>query len=367
MIYCPIWWNMAIIARYIIKEICKYFSIILVVVLGIYLTVDFIEKVDNFLEAGVPVSRAFLYLAYKLPLIVVQMTPLGVLLAVLITFGLMGKNNELVALRSGGISLASLAGPIFRCGVGATVFMILLAEVAAPMMTDRANRIWLQEVRKENITTTGQKDIWLKGDQEIIHISLYDPETAVAKGITVNRFDRKFRLIERVDARQGTIGKEQWSLEDGILQQYNPDSGHMNVLPFAYHRIQEAFSPENLSQVAPRADEMSFMQLYRYIKRVEGEGYDAGHYRVDLQTKIAFPFLCIIMSLMGAGLAAGGKIREGLAISITYGIGIAFFYWIVFSFCVSLGYAGMLPPFVAAWGVNVIFICFAGYLLLNAD
>ncbi len=358
---------MAIIARYIIKEICKYFSIILVVVLGIYMTVDFIDRVDNFMEAGVPISRAFLYLAYKLPMIVVQMTPLGVLLAVLITFGIMGKNNELIALRSGGISLASLAGPIFRCGVGATLFMIVLAEGLAPLMTDRANTIWLREVRKEKVTTTQQNDIWLKGEQEILHISLFDPETATAQGITINRFDRQFRLVQRLDAKRGVFDKDAWRLEDGMIQQFDPVSGQMKVSPFAQRRVSLDFSPENLSQVVPRAEEMSFMQLYRYIKRVEAEGYDAGHYRVDLQAKVAFPFLCIIMSLMGAGLAARGKIREGLAISITYGIGIAFFYWIAFSFCVSLGYAGMLPPFVAAWGVNTIFVCFAAFLLLNAD
>lgn len=358
---------MAIIARYIIKEICKYFAIILIVVLGIYLTVDFIEKVDNFMEVGVPVSRAFLYLAYKLPLIVVQMTPLGVLLAVLITFGIMGKNNELVALRSGGISLASLAGPIFRCGVGATIFMILLAEGVAPLMTDRANHIWLEEVRKENLTTTKRKDIWLKGEQLILHISVYNSKTAIAKGITVNRFDREFRLVERVDAKRGRYDKDKWRLEDGIVQKYDPDSGKTTVKPFSSYRTSLSFTPDSLSQATPRAEEMSFMQLYHYIKRVEAEGYDAGQYRVDLHTKIAFPFLCIIMSLMGAGLAARGKIREGLAISITYGIGIAFFYWIVFSFCVSLGYAGMLPPLIAAWGVNIIFISFSAFLLLNAD
>ena len=73
------------------------------------------------------------------------------------------------------------------------------------------------------------------------------------------------------------------------------------------------------------------------------------------------------MTLMGAGLAARGKIRSGMAISIIYGIGIAFIYWIVYSFCMSLGYAGKLPPFIAAWAVNFISLCAAAFLLINAD
>jgi hypothetical protein len=106
---------MTIIGRYVTREIARYFGIILLIVLGIYVTVDFIEKVDNFIDAGLAWQRAFLYFLYKLPFIMVQMTPVGILLAVMITFGLMAKNNELLALRIGGVSLVSLMRPIIRC------------------------------------------------------------------------------------------------------------------------------------------------------------------------------------------------------------------------------------------------------------
>lgn len=126
-------------------------------------------------------------------------------------------------------------------------------------------------------------------------------------------------------------------------------------------------TPEDLKQVARKTEEMSFMELYRFVQKVESEGYDATHYRVDLHGKIAFPFVCIIMTFIGAGLAARGKVKEGLPISVSYGMGIAFLYWILFSFCMSLGYAAMLPSFLAAWAVNLISMCLAIYLLINAD
>lgn len=369
---------MFIISRYITREIARYFGLILVVVLGLYLTVDFIEKIDNFLEARVPFTHIFEYFIYKLPLIVVQITPLGILLAVLITFGLMAKNNELTALRSSGISLISLTGPILRCGIVAALSLILVAEIIAPLTVSTANRIWMQEVRGKNLTTTRQNDVWLKSDRAIFHFKYFsmikDPmgitlqeSIPTAAGITVHLFDDRFQLVERIDAKSGVYQQDGWLLENGMIQQRDPATGQMQVAMFAKRKYSIDLGLEDLVHAAPQTDEMSFLQLYRYARKVAAEGYDATRYRVDLHAKIAFPFLCVILTLMGAGLAARGKIRDGLAISITYGIGIAFVYWIVFGFCLSLGYAGMLPPVIAAWGVNFIFLCLAGYLLISAD
>jgi lipopolysaccharide export system permease protein len=192
-------------------------------------------------------------------------------------------------------------------------------------------------------------------------------DAPTAMGITLHRFDGQFRLIERIDAKAGIYREEGWLLQQGMLQQRSETDGRMVVTPFDERRFQFDLPMEDLAQAAPQTEEMSFIALYRYAQKVAAEGYDATRYQVDLHAKIAFPFLCIILTLMGAGLAARGKIRDGLAISITYGIGIAFVYWIVFGFCLSMGYAGMLPPVIAAWGVNFVFLCLAGYLLLAAD
>lgn len=359
---------MTILSRYIVKEIVKHFGIILIVVTGIYLTVDFIEKIDNFMEVKVPFSRALLYFAYKLPLIIIQITPVGVLLSVLITFGLMSKNNELVALRSSGINLVFLLSPILLCGVAATLMVILMNEGVAPLTMMRANKIWLQEVKGNRMTTVRQKDIWLKGEQSIIHLKFYEPEKMSVMGIFVNRFDQHFNLVQRIDAKEGVFQKGRWLLKDGIVQQRDRLSNDWRVSLFESQWTDLPFTPEELAKAAPQTEEMSFFQLKDYVKKIRDEGYDATRYQVDLHAKISFPFVCIIMTMIGAGLAARGKIKDGLAISIVYGLGIVFCYAIAF-FLLSLrlGYAGILPPILAAWGVNLLFFCIACYLFINAE
>jgi lipopolysaccharide export system permease protein len=110
---------------------------------------------------------------------------------------------------------------------------------------------------------------------------------------------------------------------------------------------------------------MSYSSLLRYVLKVEREGYDAAKYRVDLYAKTAFPFICLIMSLFGSGIALRGKTREGMAVSFAYGIITAFCYWGLYSFCLSLGYGDMMPPLIAAWTANVIFLFIGGILMLN--
>jgi lipopolysaccharide export system permease protein len=73
------------------------------------------------------------------------------------------------------------------------------------------------------------------------------------------------------------------------------------------------------------------------------------------------------MCLLGTGIAAKGKIGEGLPVAVAYGLGITFLYWIFHSFCMSLGYGEMLPPILAVWIANFVFMCVGLYLLLSAE
>jgi lipopolysaccharide export system permease protein len=125
--------------------------------------------------------------------------------------------------------------------------------------------------------------------------------------------------------------------------------------------------PEDLKRVFTRSDEMNVAELFSYIREVESEGYDATTYRVDLHARFAFPVLSIIVCIIGIGIAVKRKGREGPSVSIAFGAVVVFAYWVVHSFCLSLGYGGMLPPIVAAWISNIIFSCYAILNLINAE
>ncbi len=358
---------MTIIVRFISSEIIKYFSMVLVMVIGIYVAVDFLEKVDDFMEAGIALSRMVTFFIYEIPFIISQIAPVALLLAVLITFGLMNKNNEIIALKSSGTSIYRLVRPVLAIGIVFSILLGILSEFIVPATRVKANHIWLQEVRKEAAITSREKNIWVKGNRSILHIKYFNPVTKTINGISLNRFDDTFRLVLRIDAQKGQFEDGLWRLQDVIRQQFKQGTRPPFVNLAEELAVDLDIVPEDLARVAKKSEEMGFAELYRYIRKVEAEGYDAVKYRTDLHAKFAFPLVCVIMSLAGIGIAVRGNLKDSLPISVAYGIGLAFLYWVFSSFCMSLGYGEMLPPWIAAWMANFLFLCFCGFLLLNAE
>ena len=358
---------MTIIDKYLTRESLKCLTIVLAVVVGLYVIVEFFNKADNFMEAGLSIARLIRYLQLKLPHIVVQIMPVAILLAVLIALGLMNKNNEIIALKCAGVSVYYLLRSILVIAIFLSVFIFFLSEVVVPITISRANKIWLMEVKNLPAVSSRQKDIWLKGHRSIYFIQHFNPQNQSISGVILNFFDDKFRLIRRVDAHRGFFKQGKWIFYDGMEQVLDTDSQTYQVQFHAQLTVDVDFLPEDLTRVFKRSEEMNIAELYRYIQEVEMEGYDATAFRVDFQARFAYPVLAIIVCIIGIGSAVKRKSREGPAVSIVFGAAVVFLYWVLHSFCLSLGYGGLLPPIVAAWISNIIFSCYALLNLMNAE
>jgi len=358
---------MSILHRYILKEIARYFFMILAMVVGIYLAVDFFEKIDDFMEAGLPVALAGTYFLLKTPFILGQILPVGVLLSTLVTFGLMNKNNEWIALKGGGIGVHAFLFPVLGVGLGFSALLFLIAEIGIPMTMSRANHIWRIQVRNESAVASREKNIWIKSDQFITHIRYYNPAQKRFHGITLHGFGPNFRLIRRIDAEGGYYQNGKWILLNGMEQIFDPQGGNTQTKTFEQNTLALDLHPEDLQRVVKASEEMNLFELQAYVRKIEAEGYDATVYRVDLNAKIAFPLVCVVMSLLGLGIGLKRSVKEALPAGIAFGIGAAFLYWILHSFCLSLGYGEMLPPVLAPWVANFVFLCVAMINLLHAD
>lgn len=358
---------MSIIYNYLNREIFKNFGIIVVVVVGIYVAVDFFEKIDDFMEAALPFSRAVTFFIYNIPFIVAQILPVGLFLSILIVFCMMSKSNEIIALRSSGISIYYLLWPLLSVGFLFTILLFFLSEVIVPYTTSKANRIWRSEVRKERVVTTREKNVWIKGNRTITHIKYYDAANRSLHGISINYFDKDFNLTRRIDAKTAVFEDGKWIMTDCMVQTLNAETRSYKTT-FRDKRVELLdFSPKDMKRVMKKSVEMSFKELLGYIQKVEKEGYDATVYRVDLQAKIAFPFVCVILCLLGIGISVRGKLNQGIPIIVAYGLGIVFFFWIFNSFCISLGYGEVLPIWMAVWTPNVTFLLVGLLAVMNVE
>ena len=358
---------MTILDRYLAKEILKCLVIVLAVVLGLYVIVEFFNKADNFMEAGLPVSRLIRYLQLKLPLIIVQITPIGVLLAVLVALGLMNKNNEIIALKGGGGSVYFLLRAVLSIAVLLSIVLFFLSEIVVPITISKANRIWLAEVKNEPALLTRQKNIWIKQNRTIYFIKYFNPQNNSMSGVALNYFDDEFNLSKRVDASSALYKKGKWTFYDIMQQELNAETRTYDMQYYPQRTVKIDIQPEDLKRVFKKSEEMNIAELFSYIREVESEGYNATAFKVDLHARFALPVLTVIVCIIGIGIAVKRKGREGPSVSIALGALMAFLYWVLHSFCLSLGYGGLLPPFVAAWISNIIFSCYAVLNLINAE
>ena len=358
---------MNIIERYLAREILRIFGAVLAVVVSIYVIVEFFERLEKFMKAGIDLDRMALYFAYRVPFMISEVVPIAVLLAVILTLGLMQKDNEILALRAAGVSIYYLVRPILTMGVLFTIFHLIVLEVIVPITMDKANRMWIVEVRKKYSIKAAEQDVWLRGDKHISNVGHYDPQTKTVRRITHNVFDDDFKLVKRIDAASGVYTDGQWVLNGVLLQTYDSAVEGYQAQYRSELAVELEFLPDDLKRLVRKANEMGFLQLRNYIKDLAQEGYATTKYRVDLFAKTARPFACIITCLLGMGIAVNRRMNGGLALGVATGMAMVFVYWILYGFCLSLGHGGIFPPLVAAWIANLLFLGITALILLYAN
>jgi lipopolysaccharide export system permease protein len=357
----------ACLHKYWFKQFFKFFLIIQMIILVLFVFIDYLSRLDKFLSSDITLVGALGYVMLKIPFMFAQLTPASILLASICVFALMNRNNELLAVRSSGISVYFLIRPAVLAGIVMSFSMFFLGETVIPVSMAKANYIRYHVLKKQDSLLSAQKDIWIKSENRLIHINFYDPSKQSVAGVTISTMGEGFFLESRIDAQKGTYAGGKWIFENIIEQNHVKDQLDYDVKRVKEKTIPLAFKPEDLGAVTQKSNEMSYSELKHFVKKVKAEGYDPTTYRVDMYAKIAFPFICIIMVLTGSATGMRAFAKNNIPAAIALGVVIAFAYWIVYGLCLSLGYGGVLPPLVSAWTANLFFFFFAVLYLIKTE
>ena len=357
---------MRVLSRYLVREFLRNLFLCQSVFLFLYLFIDFVQKVDNFIEANASKGPMVAYFLYKMPFVFVQMMPPASLIALLITFSIMRKYNEITAMRSCGLSIFKISQPIVTiCFIlGIVVFMI--SETIVPYSSSESNRIWQREAEQWNPGQLDKSyDIWYRGSHTIYWIGEFDRRKKTMNKAIFYFFDNSFRLIKRIDAKKGIWEGRRWRLEDGVIQTATR-GGRFEVARFENFVLKIPELPETFVKVEKSPEEMSYWQLERYAEKVRREGYDNTRYLVDMFVKTAFPWAILMMAVLGIPISMA-KVSSRLPLALTAGIGVVFIYMVVFGLSRSLGLSGVLPPLLSAWLANLIFLFIGIYWMIHAE
>ena len=357
---------MNILNRYITTAFARIFFISLSAFTGIYLLVDFFEKVDNFMEHQARASQYLLYFIIKIPLIVSQVIPLAVLMGVFMTLGGLSRTNELTAMRSGGISLWRVTMPLLVISFMASAGVLAANEYLIPLCATKTNNILEVEVKGKPPLALKRDRLWLREGDKILNIRLALPEQQALQGVAIFQMGEAFSLLERIDAPQATFSEGKWSLKHSVVRRFDPQSAELAGIERMQEKpIELEKTPADFRAPEQSNEGMGFRELQSLSRKLQAEGYDATRHRVDMHARLATPFACLIMAFIGIPFALkkgrGANLSVGVAISV--GIGIS--YYILHAILLAFGYSGVLPPLVAAWSANLLFGLLGVWMLLS--
>lgn len=354
---------MKVVTRYLAKEFARMTAACLGGFLVLYMVIDFVERSDEFFRNRAAAGEILRYYLYGAPNIFLQISPVAVLLAVLITISLRARANEFTALFSGGISLRQALAPVLVGCTLLTVATLAAQETLAPWANRQAREIARLRIRPGKIDAQFSLNrYWVRGPGGILSAQVVDPGGRTLSGVLYFEIDREFRPVRRIEARTAVSrGEGIWDLTDGSERSM---TGDLEVKPF---RERSFHFPETIQAFLDGETppgEMAYAQLSGYVRDSRDRGYDVHRYEVDLHAKLSYPLLNIIVSLLGVPVALRSPRRGGVWRSIGTGLLIGFFCWITLSASFALGRKGLLPPLLAAWLPGILFAS-AGALLLR--
>ncbi len=337
-----------------------FYALLLLISVGlsyIFSLIDLIGKIDDFLPNKPSLGSLVLYAVLTLPKFFVYLLPMSVLICSLFTFSQAAKRREIIAVKAAGGRLRDLSMPFVASGIVISAFAFVVSEGITPVFSVRAAELRSVLEGKGKKTVFAEGAVWIKDRRgNPVKIDLFIPEGELARGITIFIRGEAF-LKQTITAQTAIWKKDRWVLEQGSIQTHETGTRE----EFERMEYPDLESPELFARQMKTADDMGIVELYRHMQRLKNAGVNAVKLVVDLNTRVSFPMINIFMMFLGISLATRSRMGGGL---FTAGLGlvISLAYWFSYTFFLSIGYAGIIPPAVAAWTVPVIFGSLAVYL-----
>lgn len=353
---------MTLLSRYITCVWLRLLAICMGSFVSVYLILDMMDKIPRFVRAGGKSADIVHFFLYKLPEIVGQTAAFSILMATLLTLGLLSRNSEITAMRSCGVSLARIAFPMVLMGGVASCLLLLNAEFVVPVSYEQMEYVERVKIRKQGINAVFKKNnIWFRSDNLILQARLFDPAHQTLIGVTLWTVDKGMNPVSRLDADRAEFKNGGWTLFQLDHKEFLPGGGFRSSR-LNNMAVNLRLRVDDLKVLDNNADNFSYVKLREYADNLRKGGYPAFRYLTLMYSKLATPFSALVMVVLGIPFAMRNSRSGGIAIGIGASVMIGFAYFVVNAILLSYGRSGVLPAVAAAWGANVLF-CLGGVWL----
>jgi LPS export ABC transporter permease LptF/LPS export ABC transporter permease LptG len=357
-----------ILDDYVMQDFIAYLLMILVTFLMLILIFTLFELLGDILRNQISPLVVGEYLLSVSPYFLYNITPLAVLLAVLITFGLMQRSSEIIAIKATGISIYRIVLPVLVVASLLATGLFFFDQFYLPHANKRQDALRNLIKGKPAQTYLNPERKWIFGQHSsIYYYRFFDSERDQFGNLSVFQFDpATFQLTHRVYAErahwEGNL--QRWICEQGwertlrgpAIENYRT----YDVSTFA--AINEP--PVYFKKEVKQSSEMNYEELRRYIHDLQQSGFDVVRLKVQLQKKFAFPFIVLVMAVLAVPFSLSAS-KRGAITGVAVAVGIAVVYTVVSNLFEAMGNVSQLPPVLAAWSPDLIFGLAGGYLILK--
>jgi len=348
--------------KYIVREFIRNFVLIVLALCLIAELIVATQLVDDLFKSNAGLFTLIQYLKFEFPQWVFYVMPVAALTTTLVTFGMFTKNSEIIAMKASGVSLYRISMPLIILSILLSGFAFWLQDYILPYTNKVANN-YKDRVKGIPSDLNTMERHWITDSQGFYNYNYYDSRNQLMNEFSIYLVDMKnFSLTRRMYARQAFFREGAWTLRHGWERTFQ--RGKIKYDPFKSTKVKLSVNPEYFRTEEELPSEMTFAELKDYINRMRQLGYDVVRFAVDLQSKLSFPTVTLILTLIAIPFSFAIGRRGAL-----YGIGISIVMGIVFWFFLavtkSLGYLQILGPFLAAWTPNILASMLALYLLFK--
>ena len=342
------------IDKYIVKAFVPSFIVCMFAICGIYIVVDAIQKIDDFIEMGVKAfTMATHYYGLMVPVFIAQLFPAITLISVSLVLVRFTKNNEILAMQVAGINLYRIMLPIFIVSVFLSLLAVINQELIIPRLAEELGRVeqtTFEEKEQSNILVEDEENhmlfrVW----------SLNMAEKSLESAYIIGKYENgKKKFTISAERGKWTDGNS-WLLFNLVKHNYD-ESGHWiaPALQMDNYILETTLSPAELSKVDINASLKSFKEL-RELRRKEPEN---DRYSVMYHTRMAYPLTNFILLFLGIPVVLGfERMSKNIFLRVGISILICCAFFVLAYVCANLGNMGILQPVLAAWLPVIVFGC----------
>jgi len=356
-----------IIDRYIARELIVPFVLGIGIFTSILLVARILKLVEMVVNRGVPLLQVLKLFSYILPAFLEVTVPMALLLAVLVAFGRLSSDSEVIALQASGVGLYRLAAPVGLFAVVVALLTLALGLYARPWGNSRM-RSGLYEIVKAR-ASAGIKARVFNDDflGLVLYVDRIDPPGTTMHGILIAD-NRDPSLQNTVFASFGYVVPSEESrtltlrLLDGTIYTSSKRKKGYQETRFSTYDINLDLDLALAKPHKKEANEMGLQELRDTIAQKTAANEPAFVARVALQRRFSIAFGCLVFAALGIPLG----VRPSRAVhsrGFSVSLGLIFVYYLFLTLGQNLGERGVLDPVAAAWAPNAILSCLAVFLL----